>query len=206
MFSSLARTSVARQAVRSFAVDAAHKPPIEIYGMAARYANATFTAASKKGQLDRVEADLVALAQAAKESPAFAQFLVTPLIGRNAKIAQVTEMLKPKTCETTLNLMTTLAGNARLVDLNTIVDIFVRMMAAKRGQVDAIITSAEALTKTQAEAISKAMKAQVGASKTINLKMKVDPSIMGGLQVQIGDQFMDLSVASKIDAISRTPV
>ena len=102
--------------------------------------------------------------------------------------------------------MTTLAGNARLTELDSISGIYARMMAAKRGQVEATITSAEPLTRSQAEAIAKAMTAQVGQDKTINLTMKVDPAIVGGLQVQIGDQFMDLSVASRIDAVSRTPV
>ena len=205
MFSTLARTSKS-SGVRFLATAAAHKPPLEIYGLAARYANATYTAASQKGELDQVESDLKALAKAAKESPAFGQFLVTPLIGRNEKIQNVKEWLGSKTCVTTLNLMTTLAGNARLTELDSISGIYARMMAAKRGQVEATITSAEPLTRSQAEAIAKAMTAQVGQDKTINLTMKVDPAIVGGLQVQIGDQFMDLSVASRIDAVSRTPV
>ena len=205
MFSTLARTSQC-SGVRFLATAAAHKPPLEIYGLTARYANATYTAASQKGELDQVEFDLKALTRAAKESPAFAQFLVTPLIGRNEKIQNVKDWLGPKTCVTTLNLMTTLAGNARLTELDSITGIYARMMAAKRGQVEATITSAEPLTKAQADAIAKAMTAQVGQEKTINLTLKVDPAIVGGLQVQIGDQFMDLSVASRIDAVSRTPV
>jgi len=192
---------------RSFAAVAlSHKPPIEVYGLAARYANATYTAASKKGQLDTVETELKALRMAALDSPAFKEFIVTPILGRDVKIAQVTEWLKPKTCDTTLNLLTTLAGNARLVELVSIVNIFERMMSAQRGQVEATITSAEPLSKSQMELIAKAMTAQVGADKTINLKMQVDPTIMGGLQVQIGDMFMDLSVSARIDAVSRTPV
>ena len=50
------------------------------------------------------------------------------------------------------------------------------------------------------------MKSQVGEGKKVIISSKVDPSIVGGLQVQIGDQFLDLSVASRIDSISRIPV
>ena len=103
--------------------------------------------------------------------------------------------------------MTTLAGNARLVEFDKIVTTFGQLMKAKRGQVEATIISAEPLSKAQTDAVEKAMMAQMGAEgKTVMLTTKVDPSILGGLQVQIGDKFLDLSVSSKIDAISRTPV
>merc|ERR1712129_491278 len=119
---------------------------------------------------------------------------------------QMADMLKDKTTPVTLNLMTTLAGNARLVETGKIVDAYVQMMKASRGEVEATIISADALTKAQTDAVASAMKTQVGTGKTVVLSTKVDPSIIGGLQVQIGDQFLDLSVKSKIDAISRTPV
>jgi F-type H+-transporting ATPase subunit O len=79
-------------------------------------------------------------------------------------------------------------------------------MKAKRGEVEATIISADALTKAQITQIETAMKSQVGGDKKVILSAKVDPSILGGLQIQIGDQFMDLSVGSKIDSISRTVV
>jgi len=112
-------------------------------------------------------------------------------------------MLKERMCKVTVNLMTTLAGNARLAETGKVVDAFLRMMKAKRGEVDATVTSADALTKGQMDAVTKAMKVQIGEGKQVVISTKVDPSILGGLQVQIGDQFLDLSVASRIDAVSR---
>eukprot|EP00543_Licmophora_paradoxa_P003502 CAMPEP_0202451488 /NCGR_PEP_ID=MMETSP1360-20130828/9909_1 /ASSEMBLY_ACC=CAM_ASM_000848 /TAXON_ID=515479 /ORGANISM="Licmophora paradoxa, Strain CCMP2313" /LENGTH=211 /DNA_ID=CAMNT_0049070071 /DNA_START=118 /DNA_END=753 /DNA_ORIENTATION=+ len=211
MLSSLSRSSARRVVARSFSAAAAtdasaHKPPLDIYGIHARYANATYTAASKAGTLDRVEKELQGLKASAETSVAFKHFLENPLISRDSKVQQITSMLKSKSSVTTLNLMTTLAGNARLMELPKISDSFSALMKAKRGQVEATITSAEELTKAQTDSITKAMKAQIGEGKQVMLTTKVDPSIIGGLQVQIGDQFLDLSVSSKIDAISRLPV
>ena len=79
-------------------------------------------------------------------------------------------------------------------------------MKAKRGEVEAVIISAEPLTKAQADAVSTAMKSQVEKGKKVIISTKVDPSIGGGLQVQIGDQFLDLSVTSRIDEIGRIAV
>jgi len=206
MFSSVIRQTARRApALRQFS-DASHKPLIQLHGIPARYANATYVAASKAGTMDRVEEELLALQQTAKSNVAFASFLENPLISRDNKVLKVTELLSEKACPTTINLMTTLAGNARLSELDKIVNTYSKLMKAKRGIVEATITSAEPLNKNQTDAIQKAMKTQVGKGKQVMLTSKVDASIVGGLQVQIGDQFLDLSVASKIDAISRTPV
>jgi len=204
MFSSVLRQTT-RQSVRRFS-DVSHRPLVDIHGLHARYANATYIAASKNGALEKVEEELLALQATAKNNAIFSNFLENPLIGRDEKVRQVEDLLAKKTTTTTLNLMTTLAGNARLIELDKIVNVFGKLMQAKRGQVEATIISAEPLSKAQTDAVQKAMKSQVGADKTVMLTTKVDPAILGGLQVQIGDQFLDLSVSTKIDTISRTPV
>ena len=185
---------------------ASHQPPIDLHGLHARYANATYTAASKAGILDQVENELAAIKLTASKSPAFKGFLENPLISRDSKEKSVKDMLGKKTSSVTLNLMLTLAGNARLAEASKISDTYSQLMKAKRGEVEATIISAEPLSKAQMDVVANAMKSQVGTEKKVILSTKVDPSILGGLQVQIGDQFLDLSVGSKIDSISRTVV
>jgi len=189
---------------RALATDTAHKPPLDLHGLHARYANATYVAASKASILDQVEAELEAVKLTASKSPAFKSFLDNPLISRDNKEKGVNDMFGSKVSPVTLNLMLTLAGNARLAEAPKIADTYSELMKAKRGEVEATIISADPLTKAQMDTVATAMKSQVGEGKKVILSTKVDPSILGGLQVQIGDQFLDLSVGSKIDAISRT--
>ena len=204
----LARTATRTLSRRTFAAaaDAAHKPPLQLHGLHARYANAVYTSASKANKLDQVEGELLAIQNTASTSPAFAQFLENPLISRDDKEKMVTDMLKGKVSDVTLNLMTTLAGNARLSETSKIVDTYVQQMKAARGEVSATIISADPLTKAQTDAVASAMKNQIGKGKKVVLSTEVDPSILGGLQVQIGDQFLDLSVKSRIDELARTAV
>ena len=209
----LARAATRTAARRTYAAsstiladDAAHRPPLQLHGLHARYANAVYTSASKAGALDQVESELLAIANTAATSPAFAQFLENPLISRDDKEKTVTSLLKSKVSPTTLNLMTTLAGNARLSETAKIVDTYSQLMKAGRGEVSATIISADPLTKAQTDAVASAMKNQVGSGKKVVLSTEVDPSILGGLQVQIGDQFLDLSVKSRIDELARTAV
>jgi F-type H+-transporting ATPase subunit O len=184
-----------------------HRPVIAMHGIPARYANATYVAASKRGTLEKVEGELAGLAKAATESPAFAAFLENPLIARDTKSAQIEAMLKEKkVSDITVNLCTTLAGNARLADLPRVASTYASLMKAKRGQVDATIISADPLTKKESDQIAAAIKANSQGAKEVVISSQVDPSIMGGIQIQIGDQFLDLSVKSRIEELSRTPV
>ena len=199
-------TSLIRRGLATQAAAISHKPPLDLYGLTARYANATYIAASKSSSLEKVEAELIAIKATAESSPNFQSFLENPLISREDKTKQVTEMLQGKTTSVTLNLMTTLAGNARLNSISGIVDNYVQLMKAKRGEVEATIISAEPLNKTQTEAVANAMKSQFPEGAKVVLASKVDPSILGGLQIQIGDKFLDLSVGSRIEEVSRTVV
>merc|ERR1719469_458112 len=156
--------------------------------------------------LETVENELAGVKLAAANSPAFKSFLENPLISRDKKEKRIKEMFEGKVSIVTLNLMMVLAGNARLADAPKISDTYSQLMKAKRGEVEATIISADPLTKVQLDTVALAMKTQVGKEKTVTLSTKVDPTILGGLQVQIGDKFLDLSVGSKIDTLSRTPV
>lgn len=205
MFSSLARTQARRIAVRSFS-EVSHKPLLDLHGIHARYANATYTAASKVGLLEKVESELNGLAKSANESAAFAGFLENPLIARDDKTAQIEDMLKGKVSSITLNLCSALAGNAKLADLPKVASTYTQLMKAKRGQVDATIISAHELTKAQSTQIAAAIKNTSKDAKEVVISSKIDPSIIGGIQVQIGDQFLDLSIKSRIEEVSRTPL
>jgi F-type H+-transporting ATPase subunit O len=203
MLSSALRTArsagIKTVATRSFA-EASHAPLIQLHGLHARYANAAYVAASKAGQLDKLAADLAGLLKTSAESKQFSMFLENPMISRDVKTKYVSslDILSPLT----RNLLVTMAGNARLNELPKVAESFAQLMKAKRGQVDAKIVSAEKLTDAQMKDIRAAMQSQVPAGKTIVLKTVTDPSIVGGLQVQIGDQFLDLSVKSRIEEIS----
>ena len=210
MFSAFSRTSssVLRRGmtVRTFS-DASHRPLIALHGINARYANATYIAASKAGNLEKVEGELAAIAKSATTSAQFKGFLENPLIARDAKSASIEGLMKQaKVSQITLNLCTTLAGNAKLAELPKVAAIFSQLMKAKRGEVEATIISAHQLNKKQSDQIAAAIKANSKGAKEVVISSKIDPSIIGGIQVQIGDQFLDLSIKSRIEEMSRTPL
>ena len=202
MFSKIA----ARQlTARAFSA-AAHQPPIKVHGIHARYANAAYVAASKQGLLDQVSGELESLLEATKKHPGLKHLLENPVISREEKSSALETLLSGAASPVTINLLTTMAGNNRLADYDKVVGVYDQLMKATRGEVEATIISADPLTKGQTDQISKAIESELGSAKKVILSTEVDESLIGGLQVQIGDKFLDLSVSSKIDALSRTPV
>ena len=151
-------------AIRAFS-EASHKPLINLHGLQARYANATYVAASKAGKLDQVEAELLGLAKAATDNKNLALFLENPMIPRETKIAFVKSL--DKISPLTKNLLVTMAGNARLNELTKVASTFAQLMKAKRGQVEAKIISAEPLSQQALKEVKAAMQSQVPKGKTV---------------------------------------
>ena len=103
----------------------------------------------------------------------------------------------------TVNTLTALAGNARLGEVGKVIDAYSTLMKAERKEVDAVITSATELTAAQTKKITKALEGQIPAGSSVKISTTVDEKLLGGITVQIGDKYLDLSAASKIAAISR---
>ena len=144
------------------------------------------------------------MAASAASSAKFAEFLHNPLISRDLKTKAVESL--DKLSPVTRSLLSCMAGNARLSWLTKVATTFTQLMKAKRGQVDAKIISSEPLSAAMLKEVQAAMQSQVAKGKTVVIEQVTDPSIVGGLQVQIGDQFLDLSIKSRIEDIARMPV
>jgi len=185
--------------VRSFASE--HDPPLKIFGIPARYANATYVAASKQSKLDVVEKDLLAFAELLKTNGNLKNYLSNPTVDRAAKVTEMESMFgDAKTADITKNLMVTLAANNSIDKADKVAEAFSKLMKAKRGEVDAKITSAAALTKAQEKQVADVLKKAHG---DVSVSFLVDSSILGGLVVEVGDKNLDMSVASKINLYTR---
>ena len=202
----VARTLAPRLAParRGLAAEAAAEPPVKLFGIHARYASAAYVSAAKGGKTAQVEGELNALAATLAKDQALAGFVKNPTIPRAEKVAAVENLFDgSKASSITVNTLTTLAANARLGEVDKVIEAYATLMKAERKEVDAVITSATELTAAQTKKISAALKPHLKQGETVKLSAKVDPSLLGGLTVQIGDKYLDLSAATKIGAISR---
>jgi len=194
---------------RSFSAAAKREPvelPAKLFGLGARYANALFTSAVRAKALPNVESDLKALAQIQKESPVFAEYLKNPIIPFEEKAADM-DKVSAGMCDTTRGFLNVVAQNNRLGELNKILRSFQLLLNAQRGIVEATVTSSEDLSAKQLKSIEQAISSgYLSDGQSLNLTVKVAPAILGGLQIQVGDKFLDLSVASSINNIQKVLV
>ncbi|XP_058450035.1 ATP synthase subunit O, mitochondrial [Malaya genurostris] len=175
------------------------KPPIQIFGLEGRYACALYSAASKNKVLDAVEKDLKNLQQQMRADPKVRELLINPTIKRNLKASALKDVsTKAKLNAATGNLLSLLAENGRLKRLDGIINAYSLIMAAERGEVVCEVVTAKQLDDSQRKQLESALKAFLKPNQTIQLTAKVDPSLIGGMVVSIGDKYVDMSVASKI--------
>jgi ATP synthase F1 delta subunit len=98
--------------------------------------------------------------------------------------------------------MITLSANGRIKDAHKVIADFEDQMNFSRGVVKATIISAEPLAKKILASLQPAVTAMAGKGATIELDYRVDPNILGGLQVIVGDKFLDLSVKRRLADLS----
>lgn len=105
---------------------------------------------------------------------------------------------------TTRGFLSLIAENGRLPELIKICGTFDKLMDAQRGIVSATVTSAEEYTPQRYDEIEKVIKTTyLKPGQSLRLDAEVDPSLLGGFQIRVGDVFMDFSVASEIGKIEK---
>ncbi|KAK8086333.1 ATP synthase delta subunit-domain-containing protein [Apiospora phragmitis] len=200
--------TIARIPARSYAAAAAQevRPPVAVYGLDGTYASALYTAAVKSSSLDPTAKALVTLGNLVEKDAKLRAILSTPTLSDADKSAIVAELQKSAgSSETVKNFLNTLAHYNRLSILKGVSEKFGELMAASRGEVEMTVRSATQLdSKTLSRLETAVAKSQyVGQGKKIKLTNEVNPDIVGGLVVEIGDRTIDLSVSSKIAKMNK---
>ncbi|KAJ1563705.1 ATP synthase F0 subcomplex subunit OSCP atp5 [Nowakowskiella sp. JEL0078] len=193
--------------VRRYATSAS-TVPLTLHGIDGRYATALFTAAAKNNTLDLVETELNQFKSLFAREAGIKRFLETPILDRKLKIEGIKIILadgSAKYSQITSNLFAVLAENGRLDQTSKIIDAYLSLMTAHRGEVNVTVTSAKQLDTT----ILNKLKATLQKSSLIEstqkalITNKVDPSILSGIIIEVGGQTIDFSVSSRINKMNR---
>ncbi|HEX4041977.1 MAG TPA: F0F1 ATP synthase subunit delta [Xanthobacteraceae bacterium] len=177
----------------------ASEAPI-LAGMAGRYATALFELAQETNAIDAVKADLDRFEALVAESPDLARLVRSPVFSA-AEQLQALEVVLQRAgigglAAKFLKLVT---SNRRLFAMRDIARAFRELVDQYKGQATAEVTVAERLKDEHVEALRAALKAVSG--KNVDLAIKIDPSIIGGLVVKLGSRMVDSSLRSKLNAI-----
>lgn len=142
---------------------AAVKAPIQLFGLEGRYATALYTAATKLGQLNSVEKDLVQVQNAIKSKPKLREILISPIISRPLLQKTLKDVGSAASLQAaTTNLLVLLAENGRLTKIDGVINSFKQLMAAHRGEVVCEVTTARALSDAQRKELQGALAVSYG--------------------------------------------
>ena len=174
------------------AADKAHEG-----GLAGRYANAVFELADEGKSIDRVAEDFATLKRLIETTPDLALLVRSPLLGHDEQAKALKPVLeKIGATELTAKFILLLAQKRRLHVLSGIIDSYNRLLARKRGEVEAEVTSARALSDKETQDLKAVLKSKLGREP--RLHTKVDPTLLGGLIVKVGSRMIDSSIRTKL--------
>ena len=177
---------------------AAEEPIVS--GMAGRYAKALFDLARETNAIDAVKADLERFGALIAESPDLNRLVRSPVFSAEEQLQALSAVLDwagiGGLAARFLKLVT---SNRRLFAARDMVKGYRELVAEYKGEATAEVTVAEQLKDDHLDALRAALKAVSG--KDVDLAIKVDPAIIGGLVVKLGSRMVDTSLRTKLNAI-----
>lgn len=170
-------------------------------GVAHRYATALFDLAKEEGALDTVEVHVDDLLVMLDESEDFRRLMASPVFSSDEQTAALSAVMARAGIDgLAANFMKLTAQNRRLFAAPAMLRAFKKIAQAERGEIIASVTSAEPLSDQQIDALKTVLSEK--AAGTVTLETHVDPSLIGGLIVQLGSQMIDTSVKTRLQALS----
>jgi F-type H+-transporting ATPase subunit delta len=177
---------------------AGQKPIVS--GVAGRYATALFELVLEQKSVDAVKAELDRFAALIDENEDLARLVRSPVFTAEEQAKALTAVLaSAKIGGLAANFLLLVTSNRRLFAVRQILKAFRLLVAQYKGEVTAEVTVAEKLNDKHLGALKSALKGVTG--KDVDLDVKVDPSIIGGLVVKLGSRMVDTSLKTKLNAI-----
>jgi len=171
-----------------------------VFGVSGRYATALFELARDEKSIDAVKADLDKFAALLAESEDLKRLVRSPVFAAEAQLKALSAVLdRAGISGISANFLNVLTANRRLFAVADVVRAFNALVAKFKGEASADVTVAEALSDKNLDALKTALKSVTG--KDVALNVKIDPSIIGGLIVNLGSRMVASPLRTKLNSI-----
>ncbi|WP_199623553.1 F0F1 ATP synthase subunit delta [Paenibacillus alkalitolerans] len=169
---------------------------------AKRYAKALFEVAKDKGAIEETQAQLAAVAEAIGGNAEVRAFFDHPNIGSDVKIRALKDAVGGKVSDHVMNALQLLVERGRGSAISAVLSAYISIADEALGRAKASVTSAFELTEEQQDEIARQFSALTG--KKITVEPAVDPSLLGGVRIRIGDTLYDGSLATQLAEMERS--
>jgi F-type H+-transporting ATPase subunit delta len=161
------------------------------------YARALFAVAEAEGELGQVEDELFRFGKFLESRSDLRQALTDPQLPADRKKGLLEELLGGKASRHTVSLLGFLIDQGRARELPRIVDALTEVAADQRRKEVAEVRSAVPLSAEQRKRLQSAL--SKATSRDVELKVVVDPSVIGGVIARVGDQVFDGTIRRKLE-------
>jgi F-type H+-transporting ATPase subunit delta len=165
---------------------------------ARRYAEAAFEIAERDGSVDAWLAAL-AIAEERLTSPEAMRLLANPAIAAASRIEVLGRLLGDDVSGAPHNLLALMVRRGRFEQLPAVSREFRRLHLRREGIVEATVTTASGLGTADVEALRQRL--ETLTRKRVDLQQLVDPELLGGVSVRIGDHLIDGSVRGRLERL-----
>ncbi len=171
-----------------------------VAGLAQRYATALFELARDSGALDRVAGDLTRLNEMIAESSDLRRLIRSPVMSRDVQGKAVEAVLERGELDPLVRrFVGVVIANRRLFVLEAIITSFRAELARHRGEITAIVSTAQKLSDAQQAALDAALRRAVGSK--VSIETRLEPELLGGLVVRVGSRMFNSSLRSKLQRL-----
>ena len=168
-----------------------------------RYALALFELGQENSELNKIEIESKGLQDLLKKSSEFMSLVKDPTYKRNEQL-EVIKMItnRFKFTSTFSKFLSFLCIKRRLFFLEKILNNFLQLVSKSRGEVEAKLSSSKELSQAEIENIQKQLSENF-TSKII-LDYKYDPTLIGGLIIQVGSIMIDTSIKNRLKQLEKS--
>ena len=170
--------------------------------LARRYAAAIFSLAQAANAIDRIGGDLESISSAIEGDELAKEFFVAPVVPREAKERAIDASFGGRVHEVALHSVLLLVRKRREALLPTIVSEYRKMQLRARGEEPLTVTTARELDFNELRAMVQRLERLYG--KKFEVKQVVDPKLIGGVRILMGDRRVDGTVSGRLENLART--
>lgn len=170
--------------------------------VASRYAKSLLDLSIEQGQLEPVYKDMLYLQELTSKSRDFQNLLRSPVINADTKLRTIEAVTNGNITPLTTAFIRLMVNKAREAVMPEIITSFVKQYKEEKGIQTLKLTTATPVSDSVKQAIVNRVK-QTGNIQNLELEEKVDPSIIGGFVLQVGDKLIDASISYDLQQIER---
>ena len=167
------------------------------------YGDALFELAVEEDKLDTLLEEAEAAERVLKENDEFVKLMCHPKLDAEEKAALLENVFKGRVSEEFMGFLQTVEAKGRFKEILAILGHFVESSREYKGIGMAYVTSAVALTDPEKKALEDKL-LETTSYKSFVMDYKVDPSLVGGLVIRIGDRVVDSSIKTKLGQMAKS--